>query len=87
MHRELGIPVYGLCDCNPYGLSVMSTYRRGSEKMGLDGGERFGVPIGILGLRPSQLKRLGDDDGRDEYREDAEDSEDDGGGTSPASTR
>ena len=38
---------------------MILTYRRGSEKIGLDREEIFGVPSGILGLRLSQLKRLG----------------------------
>lgn len=55
LHTELGLPVYGLCDCNPYGIGVLQTYRRGSARMGLDGTERYGVPIQWVGLRPSQV--------------------------------
>lgn len=55
LHTELGLPVYGLCDCNPYGIGVLQTYRRGSPRMGLDGTERYGVPIQWVGLRPSQV--------------------------------
>lgn len=58
LHNELGIPVFGLCDCDPHGVSVLRTYRRGSERRGVDGGDRYGVPIGWLGLRPSQVDAL-----------------------------
>ena len=58
VHHELEIPVFGLCDHNPYGISVLNTYLYGSERRGVDGGDRFSVPIGWIGLRPSQVVRL-----------------------------
>jgi len=58
LHTELRLPVYGLCDCNPHGIGVLQTYRRGSARMGLDGADRYGVPIQWIGLRPSQVCAL-----------------------------
>ncbi|CAB9505383.1 Meiotic recombination protein SPO11 [Seminavis robusta] len=73
LHRELKIPVYGLADCNPYGALVINTYQRGSERLGMDGGSRYSVPIRWLGLMPSQVADIGsgtstdgDDDMMDE---------------------
>ena len=58
LHHELGLPVYGVADCNPYGVSVLQTYQYGSERLGVDGGSRYGVPIQWLGLRPSQVEQI-----------------------------
>jgi meiotic recombination protein SPO11 len=59
LHQHLGLPVWGLCDCNPFGILVMHTYFRGSIRRGqMDGGARFGVPIQWMGLRPSQVEAL-----------------------------
>lgn len=65
MHRVLKIPVYGLCDCNPYGISVLHTYHYGpdsnvmreltSQGRTLSKGS---LQIQWLGLRPSHLKEL-----------------------------
>jgi meiotic recombination protein SPO11 len=60
LHRLLNIRVYGLCDCNPFGLAVLKTYYKGStnSKRGetLEGGLRYSVPIKWLGLRPSHIE-------------------------------
>ena len=61
LHTELQLPVYGLCDCNPYGIGVLQTYRKGSARMGLDGTDRYGVPIQWIGLRPSQVHAMRSD--------------------------
>jgi meiotic recombination protein SPO11 len=59
MHIAFGnLPVYGVCDCNPYGVGVLWAYQQGSHRLGLDGGDRYSVPIQWLGLRPSQVNRL-----------------------------
>ncbi len=58
LHHLLEIPVYGLADCNPFGVAVLRTYCRAGKS--IDGGERYSVPIQWLGLRPSQLV-FGDD--------------------------
>ena len=58
LHTELGLPVVGLSDCNPYGISVMQTYQCGGRRMGADGSSRYGVPIGWAGLRPTQVAAL-----------------------------
>lgn len=61
LHRELELPVVGLCDCNPYGVSVLSLYHCAGDRMGVDGRRRYSVPIQWLGLRPSAVARLKDD--------------------------
>ena len=61
LHTELQLPVYGLCDCNPGGIGVLQTYRKGSARMGLDGTDRYGVPIQWIGLRPSQVHAMRSD--------------------------
>ena len=59
LHRSLQLPVYGLCDCNPYGVSVLMTYFKGSKKLGIET-DMYSVPIQWLGLRPSQIDSLND---------------------------
>ncbi len=44
LHRELGLPVDGMCAYNPYGIQVMSTFSF-SNLIGLDGGHRYSVPM------------------------------------------
>jgi len=61
LHNELELPVIGLCDCNPYGISVLSLYHCAGERMGVDGRMRYSVPIQWLGLRPSEVALLKDD--------------------------
>jgi hypothetical protein len=58
LHTNLGIPVRGLADCNPFGVSVLNTYQQSSNRCGLEGGGRFGVPMEWLGLRPLQVAAL-----------------------------
>ncbi|KAL7442454.1 hypothetical protein ACHAXH_009236 [Discostella pseudostelligera] len=58
LHRELGLPVEGLCDCNPFGISVLALYHCAGDRMGVDGRRRYTVPIQWLGLRPSKVARL-----------------------------
>ncbi len=38
LYNELKIPVLGLCDGNPYGISVLALYRFAGDRMGVDGG-------------------------------------------------
>merc|ERR1712232_322852 len=61
LHRELGLPVVGICDCNPYGVSVLALYHCAGNRMGIDGQRRYSVPIQWLGLRPSEVARLKND--------------------------
>ena len=56
LEQELHLPVYGLCDCNPFGLGVLQTYERGSARMGRDGGDRYSVALRWVGLKPSHLR-------------------------------
>ena len=58
LHRELELPVIGLCDCNPYGISVLAMYHCAGDRMGIDGRRRYTVPIQWLGLRPSEVAEL-----------------------------
>ncbi|KAL3776264.1 hypothetical protein ACHAW5_003857 [Stephanodiscus triporus] len=58
LHRELKLPVIGLCDCNPYGVSVLAMYHCAGDRMGIDGMRRYTVPIRWLGLRPSEVAEL-----------------------------
>lgn len=58
LSNALGIPVLGLCDCNPFGLSIMLTYKLGSARMPLDS-LRYAVDIKWVGVRPSQVSHLG----------------------------
>lgn len=58
LHKLLDLPVRGLADCDPFGVMVLHTYQHGSKRMGVDGGDRFAVPIEWVGLRPSQVEDL-----------------------------
>ena len=60
LHVKLQLPVYGICDCNPFGVGVLHTYQVGSKRIGIDGGDRYGVPIQWMGLRPSHVEDLRD---------------------------
>jgi meiotic recombination protein SPO11 len=58
LYQQFNLPVYGICDCNPYGVGVLWTYYKGSKRIGLDGEDRYSVPIQWLGLRPKQVEKL-----------------------------
>jgi meiotic recombination protein SPO11 len=58
LHTNLGLPVRGLADCDPFGVMVLHTYQHGSKRQGVDGGDRFAVPMDWVGLRPSQVEQL-----------------------------
>ncbi|KAL4087181.1 hypothetical protein PRIC1_013078 [Phytophthora ramorum] len=58
LSHALGIPVLGLCDCNPFGLSILLTYKLGSARMPLES-LQYAVDIKWIGLRPSQIASLG----------------------------
>lgn len=64
LHHELNLPVYGVADCNPYGVLVLQTYQCGSLSRGVDGGARYSVPVQWLGLRPSHVAKLQSQDSR-----------------------
>jgi meiotic recombination protein SPO11 len=65
LQRVLNLPVYGLCDGNPYGISVLHTYQY-DQKSGVAyaassqgrRGKASTFHIKWLGLRPSQLEDL-----------------------------
>lgn len=58
LYQEFHLPVFGISDCNPYGVAVLWTYCKGSKRLGVDGDDRYGVPIQWLGLRPTQVEEL-----------------------------
>ncbi|POM61657.1 Topoisomerase acting in meiosis [Phytophthora palmivora] len=58
LSRALEIPVLGICDCNPFGLSIMLTYKLGSARMPLES-LQYAVDIKWVGVRPSQIAGLG----------------------------
>ena len=58
LHDELDLPVLGLCDMNPYGISVLSVYFCAGDRMGVDGNYRYSVPIEWMGLRPTEVSEL-----------------------------
>ncbi|GMI20893.1 hypothetical protein TeGR_g6240 [Tetraparma gracilis] len=64
LSEQLGIPVLGLCDCNPYGLGVLMSYR-GTRAGGVGGvdSERYESDVRWLGLRPSQVNSLAEEGG------------------------
>ena len=57
LHKELDLPVVGICDYNPHGIQVLGTYYS-SNLLGIDGGNRYSVPIHWLGLRPSHISLI-----------------------------
>jgi DNA topoisomerase VI subunit A len=57
--NRVPIPVYGLCDCNPFGVHILQTFYKGSEKRYYsNGGDQYSVPIKWIGLRPSTVWKL-----------------------------
>jgi meiotic recombination protein SPO11 len=59
-HKQLQFPVRGLADCDPFGVMVLRTYQYGGKRLqrGVDGGDRYCVPMQWVGLRPSQVEHL-----------------------------
>ncbi|OQR86141.1 hypothetical protein ACHHYP_10951 [Achlya hypogyna] len=53
----LRVPVLGLCDCNPFGLSIFLSYKFGSARMPLDS-VAYAVDIKWVGLRPLDAMAL-----------------------------
>ena len=60
LHKELDLPVVGICDSNPFGISVMALYHCAGDRMGVDGNMKYSVPIRWIGLRPSMVSDLED---------------------------
>ena len=56
--RELGLPVLGLVDTDPYGLKILSLYMSGSKNMSYDSASLTTPDIKWLGLRPSDLDKF-----------------------------
>lgn len=51
------LPIYGLCDWNPFGLSLLLTYRCGSVHMGIEA-YKYAVPIRWLGLHYDDIMSI-----------------------------
>ena len=59
--RTPRMPVVGICDCNPYGVHVLQTYRTGGSDTALNEEERhmYSCPaLDWIGLYPSAVKDL-----------------------------
>jgi meiotic recombination protein SPO11 len=54
---ELQIPVLGLCDWNPFGISILLTYKLGSARMGLES-YRYAVDLKWVGLRSGDFSAI-----------------------------
>jgi meiotic recombination protein SPO11 len=68
LHRDLDLPVYGLCDCNPYGVSVLNTFCKsggGTTNNNSGGGGIYfadsAIPMQWMGLRASQVEAIRND--------------------------
>ena len=57
LSSALSIPVLGVCDCNPHGLGVLASYKRGNERNVRDGGG-YESDVKWLGLRPTHVKEM-----------------------------
>jgi meiotic recombination protein SPO11 len=57
LKTELGIPVLGLMDADPYGLKILSVYMSGSKNMSYDSLSLTTPDIKWLGVRPSDLDK------------------------------
>ncbi|GMI49108.1 hypothetical protein TrCOL_g7436 [Triparma columacea] len=57
LSSALDIPVLGVCDCNPHGLGVLASYRRGNARNVRDGGA-YESDVKWLGLRPTQVLEM-----------------------------
>ncbi|EED90408.1 spo11-like protein, partial [Thalassiosira pseudonana CCMP1335] len=68
LHKELDIPVVGICDSNPFGISVLALYYCAGERMGVDGRMKYTVPMMWIGLRPSTVESLEDDLPKDVFQ-------------------
>jgi meiotic recombination protein SPO11 len=67
LQHVLQLPVYGLCDCNPYGVSVLNTYHydqvtrhqsRSNTTVSSSTRRRSPLELQWIGLRPSQISAL-----------------------------
>ena len=62
LHKKLHLPVFGLADCDPFGVAVLNCYLGGAVETATTPvhgrGDRYAVPIQWLGLRPSQVQYL-----------------------------
>ena len=58
LRTQLQLPVFGLCDWNPFGLALLLSYKIGSVTGGAEA-SRYAVPsMAWLGLRAAQIDRL-----------------------------
>ena len=59
LKTQLGLPVLGLVDSDPYGLKILSVYMSGSKAMSYDSASLTTPDIKWLGVRPSDLDKYG----------------------------
>ncbi|KDO33716.1 hypothetical protein SPRG_19326 [Saprolegnia parasitica CBS 223.65] len=59
LRDTLRVPVLGLCDCNPFGLSILLSFKFGSARMPLDS-VAYGTSVDMhwIGLRPLDTASL-----------------------------
>jgi DNA topoisomerase-6 subunit A len=59
MHEELGLPVYCLLDCDPWGHYIYSVIKQGSMNLAFES-ERMAVPDAkFIGIRAGDYQRFG----------------------------
>jgi meiotic recombination protein SPO11 len=54
LHRQLRLPVFGLCDWNPFGAAILRCYRDGSRTT--PQANRWTVPVRWLGVRCDDIE-------------------------------
>lgn len=57
LSRSLSIPVLGVCDCNPHGMGVLVSYKKGNTRNVRDG-KGYESQVRWLGFRPSQAREM-----------------------------
>jgi meiotic recombination protein SPO11 len=60
LQQQLQLPAYGLCDCNPFGISVLQTYQYDQVVANRNAYETHEtrLSLGWIGLLPSQIADL-----------------------------
>jgi meiotic recombination protein SPO11 len=60
LQQQLQLPAYGLCDCNPFGISVLQTYQYDQVVANRNANEAHEtrLSLGWIGLLPSQIADL-----------------------------
>jgi meiotic recombination protein SPO11 len=60
LQQQLRLPAYGLCDCNPFGISVLQTYQYDQvvANRNANNAHETRLNLGWIGLLPSQIPGL-----------------------------